>query len=99
MMEILAPVLFMLLIGGVSGYFAGQLFKRAAGMALSIGIIIAVLIILIYSGTFNINVDSINAAISNLINLLTTLGLVTIISSVPFVASFIAGIFIGYRRY
>ena len=65
-MEILAPVLFMLLVGGVLGYFAGQLFKRAAGMALSIGIIIAVLIILIYSGTFNINLDSINAGIYNL---------------------------------
>ena len=99
MEDMLAPIFFMLVIGGVSGYFAGQIFKRASGMALSIGIISAALIILAYTGTFNVNFDSINSSLTGFLSLLTTLGVVAMVSSVPFVASFIAGIFIGYRRY
>jgi uncharacterized membrane protein (Fun14 family) len=99
MLEPILPIIFMILIGGVCGYFAGQLFKRASGMALTIGIIIAAVIILSYTGTLNINFESINATLANCLNLLTTLGIMALISSIPFVASFIAGIFIGYRRY
>jgi uncharacterized membrane protein (Fun14 family) len=99
MLEPIIPLIFMILIGGVCGYFAGQLFKRASGMALTIGIIIAAVIILSYTGALNINFESINATLANFLNLLTTLGIMALISSVPFVASFIAGIFIGYRRY
>ncbi|PVX26681.1 MAG: hypothetical protein CW691_00590 [Candidatus Bathyarchaeum sp.] len=99
MEEMLAPVLFMLLVGGLSGYFSGKVVKRISGMALMIGIIAASLIILVYAGTFNVNLDPINASVANFLSVLTALGVVAMVSSVPFVASFIAGIFIGYRRY
>jgi uncharacterized membrane protein (Fun14 family) len=99
MEEMLAPIIFMILIGGVSGYFAGQLVKRASGMTLTIGVIIALVIILSYTGTLNIDFESINTTLANFFNLLTTLGIMALISSVPFVASFITGIFIGFTRY
>ena len=99
MEEMLAPILFMILIGGLSGYFAGQLVKKASGMALTIGVIIAALIILSYTGTLSVDTEFINTSLASFLNILTTLGIVALISSVPFVASFIAGIFIGYRRY
>ena len=99
MEELLTPIIFVLLIGGVSGYFAGQLVKRASGMALTVGIIIATILILAYTGIFNLNFDSINASIASFFSVLTTMGIIALVSSVPFVASFIAGIFIGYRRY
>ena len=99
MEEMLAPILFVLLIGGVSGYFAGQLVKRASGMALTVGIIVVILIILAYAGTLNVNIDSINASVASFFSVLTTMGIIALVSSVPFVASFIAGIFIGYRKY
>lgn len=99
MEEMLAPILFMILIGGLSGYFAGKLAKRASGMALTIGILVAALIILSYTGTVKLNMESINASLANFFNVLSTLGIIALISSVPFVASFIAGLFIGYSRY
>ena len=99
MEEMLAPILFMILIGGLSGYFAGQLVKKVSGMALTMGVIGAALIILVYTGTLSVDMDFINTKLASFFNLLTTLGIIALISSVPFIASFIAGIFIGYRRY
>ncbi|MFA5364573.1 MAG: FUN14 domain-containing protein [Candidatus Bathyarchaeia archaeon] len=99
MEEILATALFMLVIGGVAGYFAGHLVKRASGMALTIGVIIFIIITLAYTGTFNVNLDSINMSITNFLGILTTLGIIATVSSVPFIVSFVAGLFIGYRRY
>jgi uncharacterized membrane protein (Fun14 family) len=99
MEEMLAPVLFMLVIGGITGYFAGHLAKRASGMALTIGIIVFIIISLAYTGTFNVNLESINASLTNVLGVLTTLGVIAAVSSVPFIVSFMAGLFIGYRRY
>ena len=99
MEEMLAPILFMILIGGLSGYFAGKLVKRASGMVLTIGIIIAALLILTYTGTLCVDMELITTNLANFFNVLSTLGIITLISSVPFVASFITGIFIGFRRY
>ena len=89
----------MLVIGVVSGYFAGKIIKKISGMALTIGIIIFFLITFAYTGAFNLNLESINANLINIYNYLATLGIIALISSIPFVASFIAGLFIGFRRY
>jgi len=99
MEETLAPILFFLVLGGLCGYFAGNLIKRASGRALSIGIIVFALIALAYTGTFDVNVESINANIVNITNIFATLGVLALVSSVPFLVSFVAGLFIGYRRY
>lgn len=99
MESLIPPMLLMLVIGGVAGYFAGHLFKRVSGMALTIGIFAFLVIFLVYIGTFDIKFDSISTNVAKFFDILGPLGLVTLASSVPFVASFIAGIFIGYRRY
>ncbi len=96
--DFLAPILFVLLIGGVSGYFIGQLAKRISGMAITIAIVGVILIILAYAGTVQVNFDSITASITNFVSILAPLGIIALVSSVPFVASFIAGLFIGFRR-
>lgn len=98
MEDLIAPVLFMLIIGGIAGYFAGHLVKRISGMAVYIGIFIFILIVLAYTGTFNLNIDAISASISEFLGVVTPLGIIALITSVPFVASFVAGLFIGYRR-
>ena len=99
MEDLIAPILLTLVIGGVAGYFAGTLIKRAAGMAMIIIVAVAALIVLAFTGNLNINLDAITANISNVLGVLAPLGVVTLISSIPFVASFVAGLFIGYRRY
>ena len=98
MEDLIAPILFMFVIGGVSGYLAGSLVKRVSGMALTIVIFAFVVIILAYTGNLNLDFDAIATNISNVVGIVATLGLVALLSNVPFVASFVAGLFIGFRR-
>jgi uncharacterized membrane protein (Fun14 family) len=99
MEDMIAPIIIMLIIGGVAGYFVGLLVRRISSMAITLGILAFIIIALAYTGTIDINIESINATISSIMGLLAPLGIVALISSIPFVASFVAGIFIGYRRY
>ena len=98
MESVIPPMIFMLIIGGVTGYFAGHLVKRVRGMALTIGVIIFIVIILAYTGNLNVNFDAIASNISSVAGIIAPLGIVALVSSVPFVASFIAGLFVGFRR-
>lgn len=99
MESLIPPILLMLVIGGVAGYFAGHLLKRVSGMALTIGIFAFIIIYLIYTGTFDIKLDTIIANITKFFEIIGPLGFASLATSVPFAASFVAGIFIGYRRY
>ncbi|MFC1486500.1 FUN14 domain-containing protein [Thermoproteota archaeon] len=99
MEDLIAPIMFMLGIGGLTGYFSGKLVRRISGMAMAIGVVAFIVIALVYTGNFNVNIDSITANISNVLSYIAPLGIVALASSVPFVASFVAGLFIGYRRY
>ena len=99
MEDLISPLIFMLIIGGVCGYFAGRIFKRVSGMALAIGVFALIIIILAYTGNLDLNFDTLAANISSVLDVIAPLGIITLASSVPFVASFIAGLFVGYRRY
>jgi uncharacterized membrane protein (Fun14 family) len=99
MEDVIAPIIFMLIIGGVAGYFIGNLFKKASGMALTIGVFVFIIIALAYTGNLNLNFDALTTNISNVLGIIAPLGIVALASSVPFVASFVAGLFIGFRRH
>ena len=99
MEDLIAPIMFMFLIGGVSGYFTGSLVKRISGMALTIGVFAFIVIALAYTGNLDLNFDTITASISNVLGIIAPLGIIALVSSVPFIASFVAGLFLGYRRY
>ena len=99
MENLITPIIFTLIIGSVTGYVAGRIFKRISGMALSIGVFAFVIIVLAYTGNLNLNFDALTANLSNVVGIIAPLGIITLVSSVPFVASFIAGLFFGFRRY
>ena len=99
MEDLITPIIFMLIIGGVSGYLAGRIFKRVSGMALAIGVFAFVIIVLAYTGNLDMNFDALAANLSSVVGIIAPLGIITLVSSVPFVASFIAGLFFGFRRY
>jgi uncharacterized membrane protein (Fun14 family) len=99
MESLIPPILLMLVIGGVAGYFAGHIFKRVSGMALTIGIFAFIVIYLIYIGTFKVSIGTITENVTKFVDMIGPLGFTSLASSVPFVASFVAGIFVGYRRY
>jgi uncharacterized membrane protein (Fun14 family) len=99
MENMIPPMIFTLLVGGVAGYFAGNIVKRLSGMALTLGVFAFTIIALAYTGTMDLNLDTITTNISDVLSFIAPLGLTALVSSVPFVSSFIAGLFIGYRRY
>ena len=99
MEDLIAPIIFTLIIGGLAGYFSGKLFRKISSMAMAIIVVAFIIIVLAYTGSLNVNIDSITANISNILGIITPLGIVAMVSSVPFVSSFVAGLFIGYRRY
>jgi len=99
MENLIIPVMFMFVIGGVSGYLAGSLFKKASSMALTIAVFVFVVIGLAYTGNLALDFDALATSISNVVGIVAPLGIVALLSSVPFVASFVAGLFLGYRRY
>jgi len=98
MEDLIAPIMFMFVIGGVSGYLAGNLVKRVSGMALTIGVVAFIVIALAYTGNLDLNFDALAANISNVLGIVAPLGILALVSSVPFVASFVAGLFVGFRR-
>jgi uncharacterized membrane protein (Fun14 family) len=99
MEEMLTPIALLLIIGGVSGYFVGQIMKRLRGKAFLIGILIFITIALTYMGIVDVDLGSINATLTEFLSYIAALGIIAIVSSVPFATSFVAGIFIGYIRY
>ena len=99
MEDLITPIIFMLIIGGVSGYLAGRIFKRVTGMAMAIGVFALVIIVLAYTGNLDMNFDALAANLSSVVGIIAPLGIITLVSSIPFVASFIAGLFFGFRRY
>jgi uncharacterized membrane protein (Fun14 family) len=99
MEDLIIPAMFMLVIGGVSGYLTGSLAKKATSMALTIAIVIFVIVALAYTGNLALDFDALVTSISNAVGIVAPLGIAALLSSVPFVASFVAGLFLGYRRY
>jgi uncharacterized membrane protein (Fun14 family) len=99
MENLIVPVMFMFVIGGVSGYLTGSLAKKVTSMALTIAVFVFVVIGLAYTGNLALDFDALAASISNVVGIVAPLGIAALLSSVPFVASFVAGLFLGYRRY
>jgi len=98
MADLLSSIIYVLIIGGVAGYFIGYLLKRISYLALPIGVFAFLLIYLIYTKAFDLNLDELVATIKRFVNVLTPLGFSALATSAPFVGSFIVGLVLGLRR-
>ena len=98
MQDLIVPAMFMLVIGGVSGYLTGNLVKKITGMALTIAVAVFIIVGLAYTGNLALDFDALATSISGIAGIVAPLGIVALLSSIPFVASFVAGLFIGYKR-
>lgn len=96
--ELLTPIVYVLVIGGVAGYFMGYLVKRISGMALTIGVFAFLLLYMAYTNAIDLNLDELVATITKFANILGPLGFATLASSAPFVGSFVVGLVLGLRR-
>ncbi len=96
--ELLTPILYVLVIGGVAGYFMGYLVKRISGMALTIGVFAFLLLYMAYTNAIDLNLDELVASITRFTDILGPLGFTALVSSTPFVGSFVVGLVLGLRR-
>ena len=96
--ELLTPIVYVLVIGDVAGYFMGYLVKRISGMALTIGVFAFLLLYMAYTNAIDLNLDELVATITRFADILGPLGFATLASSAPFVGSFVVGLVLGLRR-
>jgi len=96
--ELLTPIVYVLVIGGVAGYFMGYLIKKISGMALTIGVFTFLLLYMAYTNAINLNLNELVATITKFADILGPLGFTALASSAPFAGSFVAGLVLGLRR-
>jgi len=96
--DLLTPIVYVLVIGGVAGYFIGYLIKRISGVAVTIGVFAFLLLYMAYTNAINLNFDELVASITKFADVLGLLGFTALASSAPFAGSFVVGLVLGLRR-
>ncbi|MFQ5999763.1 MAG: FUN14 domain-containing protein [Candidatus Bathyarchaeia archaeon] len=96
--NVVSPIVYVLIIGGIAGYFIGYLIKKISNFALIIGIFIFLLMYLGYTKAINLNFDELGATVTKFVDTLAPLGLTALASSAPFVGSFVVGLVFGLKR-
>jgi len=96
--NVVTSIFYLLVIGGIAGYFIGYLIKKISNFAIIIGIFIFLLLYMVYTKAINLNFDELRATITNFTDTLAPLGLTALVSSAPFVGSFVVGLFLGLKR-
>lgn len=98
-MEPLNPIVDLLVIGAIAGYFIGYLIKKLVHLAFTIGVFIFLLMYMLHIDAINLNFEELSATITGYANVfLEHLGFAALVSSTPFVGSFVVGLVLGLRR-
>ena len=98
-MEPLNPIVDLLVIGAIAGYFIGHLIKKLVHLSFTIGVFIFLLIYMLQVDAIDLNFDELSAAITGYADVfLDLLGFAALVSSTPFVGSFVVGLVLGLRR-
>jgi uncharacterized membrane protein (Fun14 family) len=98
MSDVLSPIVYVLIIGGIAGYFLGYLIKKISNFALIIGIILFLLMYMVYTKAVDLNLDELGATLTRFAEALAPLGLTSLMSSAPFVGSFVVGLVFGLKK-
>ena len=96
--SLVSPIIYILIIGGIAGYFIGYLIKKISNFALIIGIFVFLLMYMVYTKAINLDFDELGATITKFAETLAPLGLTAFASSAPFVGSFVVGLVFGLKK-
>ena len=81
------------------GYFVGYLIKKLMHLAFTIGVFIFLLMYMLHVDAIDLNFEGLGATITGYADvLLDRLGFAALVSSTPFVGSFVVGLVLGLRR-
>jgi len=98
MSSLINPIIYVLIIGSIAGYFIGYLIKKVSNFALVIGIFVFLLMYLVYTKAVDLNFDELGATVTKFADTLAPLGLTALASSAPFVGSFVVGLVLGLKK-
>ena len=85
-MEPLNPIVELLAIGTISGYFIGYLVTKLLRLAFTIGVFAFLLMYMLHLNAINLNFEELGATITGYADVfLVRLGFATLVSSTPFV--------------
>lgn len=96
--DVLTPTAYMLIIGGVGGFFIGYIARKVLRLAITIGVVVLALMYMAYRNAININFDELATTLSRLGETIEPLGLTALASSGPFIGSFVVGLLFGLRK-
>jgi len=96
--EWLNPMVYVLLIGGIAGFFIGYLIKKLTKIAVILGVFAFLLMYLAYTKAVNLDFDELSATVSRFAESLTPLGFTSLASSAPFIGSFVVGLALGLKK-
>ncbi|HDQ06157.1 MAG TPA: hypothetical protein ENN36_05485 [Candidatus Bathyarchaeota archaeon] len=98
--ESLTSILFQICIGGIGGFFIGYALRKFFKIALIIGVIVFSLIFLAYTNVINVDYAGLAEMASSFVNAVNPALNVfaPLLAHVPFIASLIVGIFVGFTR-
>jgi len=98
-MEPLSPVVESLAIGAIAGYFTGYLLKKLLHLALIIGVFSFLFMYMAYTDAIDLNFKELGATLTGYADVfLNRLGFAALVSSTPFIGSFVVGLFLGFTR-
>ena len=97
-MDDVTPIIYVLIVGGMAGYFIGYVIKKISHFALIIGIFVFLLMYLGYTKAVNLNFGELGATVTRFADSLAPLGFTALASSAPFVGSFVIGLVFGLKR-
>ena len=98
MEEWLSHVVYVLIIGGIAGYFIGYFIKKLSYLALPVGVFAFLLMYLAYTKAVNLDFEEMGATIKKFVDTLGPLGFTALASSTPFIGSFVVGLVLGLKR-
>jgi uncharacterized membrane protein (Fun14 family) len=93
---VILPVVYQLGIGGIGGFFVGYAVKKIIRIAIIIGVFAFSLIYLAYTGVINVNFDEfmkLTGLADPVVGLLTPF-----LSALPFLGSFVVGLWFGFKK-
>ncbi|MGC9346046.1 MAG: FUN14 domain-containing protein [Candidatus Bathyarchaeales archaeon] len=101
MSAVLPPLVYQLGIGGIGGFIAGYAVKKISKLILVLmGLFVIFLLYLGTSGIISINYEELWKALANTLTFASQIAewLISLISLLPFMGSFLAGFMFGFKR-
>jgi len=98
--ESLITIVFQLVLGGVGGFLIGYAVRKVLKIALIVGVVVFALILLAYANVINVDYSGLSETATTMVNAINPAlsMLAPLLAHVPFIASLVFGLILGFKR-